>query len=254
MFKSFELCVFSLLLFFCVTNAQATESQKIITNTTQYGLTLGASRIIYPLNSQGVGLKVKNPMGYPILVQSRIWDEERKHSAPFVATPPLFRLEGEQQHSLRIIRTGGDYSTDKETLLWACVKGIPPKGDELWAQNEKNKSVINKNVNLNLQVSIDNCIKLLIRPDSVTGTPTDVAEELVWDIDGKNIKVTNPTPFYMNFSSVKLNGKNIEGSYVAPKSSATFKLASGSSNKGRISWSVIDDYGAVSREWSAELK
>ncbi|MDO2495886.1 fimbria/pilus periplasmic chaperone [Escherichia coli] len=28
----------------------------------------------------------------------------------------------------RIVRTGGDFSVDRESLQWICIKGIPPKG------------------------------------------------------------------------------------------------------------------------------
>ncbi|NPE97657.1 Dr fimbrial biogenesis chaperone DraB, partial [Escherichia coli] len=67
---------------------------------------------------------------YPMLVQSEVLSEDQKSPAPFVVTPPLFRLDGQQSSRLRIVRTGGEFPSDRESLQWICVKGIPPKEDD----------------------------------------------------------------------------------------------------------------------------
>ncbi|MDI8993129.1 fimbria/pilus periplasmic chaperone, partial [Salmonella enterica subsp. enterica serovar Anatum] len=41
--------------------------------------------------------------------------------APFMVTPPLFRLNGGQKNVLRIIRTGGNLPEDRESLYWLDI-------------------------------------------------------------------------------------------------------------------------------------
>ncbi|EJD2112444.1 fimbria/pilus periplasmic chaperone [Salmonella enterica] len=81
------------------------------------GVLLGASRVIYPgNNSRGVTLTVSNQVSHPFLVKSMVLDESRQHGAPFIVTPPLFRLDGGQRNTLTITRTGGRFPADREAL------------------------------------------------------------------------------------------------------------------------------------------
>ena len=85
------------------------------------------------------------------------------------------------------------------------------------------------------------------------GTPEQVIEKLTWQRSGNNLQVTNPTPFYMNFYEVKVAGKKLNDvTYVAPMSTASFALPTGVSG-GPLSWKIINDYGAVSKEQLASL-
>lgn len=224
-----------------------------------YSLTLGATRVIYPLNGAGAVLSVSNDQDYPVLVQSNVWNEDLKTKAPFVVTPPLFRLDGKQKSILRIVRVGGQVPNDRESLSWLCVKGIPPKSGDLWAENKEKKHQPGE-VNLGVNVLINSCIKLLTRPGDISGQPTDVAGDLTWQWDGKKLKVNNPTPFFMNLSSVKINNVdiNLKGeisdSYIPPESSRLFNVPQLTSREGEISWKIINDYGGESKVWTINLK
>lgn len=121
--------------------------------------------MIYSLESPGATLTVINNHNYPMLVQSVVLTEGKQKYAPFIVTPPLFRLDALQSSRLKVIRTGGDFPNDRESIQWLCVKGIPPKEDDKWAEDQK---IINK-VSLHVQFSINNCVKLFIRPESVKG-------------------------------------------------------------------------------------
>ncbi|WP_321572942.1 fimbria/pilus periplasmic chaperone, partial [Hafnia paralvei] len=66
--------------------------------TTQpFTVKIGASRVIYGLTSSGESIGVSNLQDYPMLIQSTVLGEDKKTKAPFVVTPPLFRLDGQQQ-------------------------------------------------------------------------------------------------------------------------------------------------------------
>lgn len=89
--------------------------------------------MIYDPDSAGSSLEVTNPQDYPILVQPKLARGDKKTAANFMVTPPVFRLDGGQQSRLRIVRVGGEYPKDRESLDWLCVTGVPPKADDEWA-------------------------------------------------------------------------------------------------------------------------
>lgn len=220
-------------------------------SATEFSVSLDATRLIYDPASAGATLTVTNPQDYPMLVQSKVLDEAMVQKAPFIVTPPLFRLDGLQQNKLRIVRTGGTFAPDRETLQWLCVKAIPPQSDDAWAQAGPQA----KTVQMNLQLSVNACLKLLVRPGSIKGRPVDVAHQLAWQQKGQQLTVRNPTPFYMNFSSVRLGGVAVgELDYVAPLSHKTVTVAHKGSAKAVVQWKVINDFGDVSQEYRADVK
>jgi len=82
--------------------------------------------------------------------------------APFLITPPLFRLDAKEDNVLRVVRTGGNLPGDRESLYWLNIKAIP-----------SSKHVEGMNT---LQIAINTRIKLLYRPSSIQGKPEDVAD------------------------------------------------------------------------------
>ncbi|UDJ83688.1 fimbria/pilus periplasmic chaperone [Kosakonia oryzae] len=152
---------------------------------------LGASRLIYDPDSNGATLTVTNPHNYPILIQSQVLTENKKDKAPFIVTPPLMRLDGQQSSRLRIVRTGGTFRNDRETLQWLCVKGIPSKAGDQWAKKGEKKGSVSRN----LQLSINNCIKLLVRPGGLKKYPDDSDSRLKWQRKGNTLVAINDSPF-----------------------------------------------------------
>ena len=240
---------------FLVAYSQVTyASNNMETNTQSFSVKLGASRIIFDPASNGTTLIVTNPQDYPMLVQSQTFAEDMKSKAPFVITPPLMRLDGQQQSRLRVVRAAGSFSEDRESLQWLCVKGIPPKADDEWAKGEGDKA--SKKVSLNLQVSINNCIKLLVRPVSVKGSPEDAGANISWQIQNGKLKATNNSQFYMNISSLFVGGQQVKNAgYIAPLSSKDFDAPDGGKKSGtQVQWNIINDYGGQSRDYKATLK
>lgn len=220
------------------------------TSTQSFSVSLNASRIIYDPASNGATLTVTSPQDYPILVQSVVLDEAMKDKAPFVVTPPLMRMEGQQSSRLRIVRTGGDFPSDRETLQWLCVKGIPPKADDAWAADSDSQT---GKVSLSIQVSMNNCIKLLVRPAAVKGEPDDVANKLRFERTGQQLKAVNDSPFYMNLTTLTVDKADVQDrTYVPPFSSRTFTLPAGKT-RGKVEWQIINDYGGASPVYQADM-
>lgn len=195
------------------------------------GVTVGGTRLIYNGGKKEASLNVTNTDTNPYLIQS--WAETQNggaEKAPFIVTPPLFRLDGNQQNLLRIVRTGGNLPEDRESLYWLNVKSIPAGSKKEGANT--------------LQIAVKTRIKLLYRPQGLKGVPEDVANKLTWTQSGTRLTVTNPTPFVMNFNQVKVGASEVKDvTYVLPMSQATFNAPTAAS--GQISWKLISDYGGV---------
>lgn len=243
-----------LLAFSAQSLAEGTQEPRTVTSTTKvFEINLGANRLIYHPDSAGAEISVTNPQDYPILIQGKVYNEDKKTAAPFIVTPPLSRLEARQQSRLRIIRTGGSTDNNRETLQWLCVGGIPPKDTDVWAQDNKGRSSAPSAVRLQVAVSAHVCIKMMTRPSSVKGSSMDEAGDLQWHRQGNQLDVTNPSSFYINLSSVSVGGKALRDvDYVAPGASRSFSLPEGAS--GPVEWKIVTDEGGESHIFHAPLK
>ncbi|EPH9682473.1 molecular chaperone [Klebsiella michiganensis] len=191
------------------------------------GVVTGGTRLIYPGGKKESLLSVTNNDATPYLIQS--WVESNKGAAPFLLTPPLFRLEGEQQTRLRVIYSGG-LPENKESMFWMNIKAIPSSQAKAGANT--------------LQIAIKTRIKLIYRPKSIEGTPEMVTEQLRWTRSGNTLQVMNPTAFYMNFAEVKVGGAEVkEANWVGPGETARFQLPGVSA--GALQWKLINDYGGT---------
>ena len=199
------------------------------------GVVTGGTRLIYPGGKKESSLSVTNNDATPYLIQS--WVESNKGAAPFLLTPPLFRLEGEQQTRLRVIYSGG-LPENKESMFWRNIKAIPSSQAKAGANT--------------LQIAIKTRIKLIYRPKSVEGTPEMVTEQLRWTRSGNTLQVMNPTAFYMNFAEVKVGGAEVkEANWVGPGETARFQLPGVSA--GALQWKLINDYGGTGALHHANL-
>ncbi|EDS7589095.1 molecular chaperone [Salmonella enterica subsp. diarizonae] len=203
------------------------------------GVNLGASRLIYPSDKKGIILRVNNTADHPFLVKSEVMDESMQHEAPFIVTPPLFRLDGGQHNTLSITRTGGDFPVDRESINWLCVQSIPPEPDSVWAETGRD------NISVTSRLLPGICIKLFVRPDVAHGNSLDVADKVTWTIEGKTVTASNPTPFYINISKASVNGKKIkiDKTYIPPFSEEKYPLPDGVVKNSIVKWTVVGDYG-----------
>lgn len=209
--------------------------------TAHAGVIINGTRLVYQGEKKESSIGISNPDDIDYLVQSGVDTGLKKAGkAPFLITPPLFRLNAKEDNVLRVVRTGGNMPEDRESLYWLNIKAIPSSRHE-------------EGVNT-LQIAINTRIKLLYRPTSIKGKPEEVADKLEWHREGNDLVVNNPTPFYMNFQSVTLNGQKVaKATWAVPDTSTRFALPANMSGN-TVSWSVINDYGSISKTWSASVR
>lgn len=202
------------------------------------GVTIGGTRLIFDGGKKEASLSVSNSDSAPYLIQSWIESADNNpRKPPFIITPPLFRLDGNQQNLLRIVNIGGLLPADRESLYWLNVKAIPT-----------NTAPDNANT---LQIAVRTRLKLIFRPKTLKGTPEQVTHKLKWRQAGRRLTVTNPTPFYMNFNEVTIGNHPItKATFVAPMSSVTFDTPD--KVVGQVSWKIISDFGGVGESHSQD--
>lgn len=206
----------------------------------QAGIVIGGTRLVYDGGQKEASLGINNPDKVPYLVQSWVDTSSQAGAAkaPFIITPPLFRLDGEQSNILRVVRAGGNLPSDKESLYWLHVKSIP----------SGKKDAVNT-----LQIAVKTSIKLIYRPAGLAGSLEQAAKGLRWQRSGNVLEVTNSSPYYLTFFKVKINDSLVKSAtMVAPQSSERFELPTGSSG-GALSWQIINDYGGVSEPFIGSL-
>jgi len=213
-------------------------------------VTIGGTRVIYPMAEREVNVKVDNDSRAPSLVQ--VWVDDGKTDAdpgqskvPFVVTPPIFRMEPQKSQTLRIMYTGEALPSDRESVFWLNVLDIPPKSAKASRANT-------------LQFAFRTRIKIFVRPARLDGRPEDAPAKLTWQLvpapDGKGqaLRVTNPTPYHVSFSEFGIEDgsrtfKNDMGGMVAPEGATVLRIPdlAGADAGARVHYVAISDHAAA---------
>lgn len=225
-------------IFMLVTALLSILSSCICTAT---GIQVGRTRIIFDANKKEVALALTNTdEQLPWLIQSWTDTGDEKTRGPFIVTPPLFRLDGKKEQSLRITWNGKPLPEDKESLFYMNVRTIPAT-----AKDEESKNV--------LRLIYKTRLKLFWRPKRINGTPTESCAKLQFARSGNVLKVTNKNAFYTVFDSLHLGSVTLKQvDMVAPFSDTSFTF-NAQTLANQVTWRCITDYGSPSQQYSASV-
>ncbi|MBS9435762.1 molecular chaperone [Photorhabdus noenieputensis] len=215
-----------------------------VTDAMAGGVSIDTTRIIYQTDSHAASTSVRNSSKKAAyLMQVAVSaDPERKKAAPFVVTPPLFRLEPDTQNQVRIIKTGQALPADRESLFWFTAQAIPLSPE---IDNPSRQQVTG-----GIQIAMANTIKLMYRPHGLSVAPEQGFGSLRFKPTAEGITVTNPSPYYITFTSLKVGGQELmtkqqKENMVSPFSALSFPLK-GVHYPAKVSWTVINDLGGSS--------
>lgn len=199
----------------------------------QAGITVGGTRLVYNADENEASISVSNSKdSIPFLIQSWLELEEKSPvKVPFIVTPPLFRLDGGHENTLRVIYTGeSSLPDDRESVFWLNVKSIP----------SMEKSQGNR-----LLISVKTRIKLFYRPTKLNTAQADEAwKKILFKRSGNQILVSNPTPYFISPYELKVDGQSVKNPpMVSPFGTETI-TASGHG----VAWKAINDFGGVTDE------
>jgi chaperone protein EcpD len=222
----------------------------LLAGNAQASVTIGGTRVVYPLEQREVTVKLDNDSSTPSLVQ--VWMDNGNADAkpgdikvPFVITPPIFRMDPKKGQMLRVMYSGDALPQDRESVYWLNVLDIPPKANPTGDANT-------------LQLAYRTRIKVFVRPEKLPGKAEDAPAQLVWKIaaspDGKGqaVSVSNPTPYYVSFSGVSVESgartfTNERGGMVAPHATEVLPIEkmNAVSAGAKVHYSAINDYGGA---------
>lgn len=216
------------------------------------GVVVGSTRVVFPGDDKEVTLRLSNQGERPSLVEAWV-DDGDLHStpdnahAPFLVTPPLFRMDAGKEQSLRIFTMPHVFAADRESLFWLNVLEIPPK-----------PRAAEQGVNF-LQFAVRSRLKLFYRPAGLHGEPAAAPARLRWSRAGGGdpagssmLELANPTPYFITL--IKLvalaGGRTYTGDtdMVAPFGHLRLALGGLSSWPAgvvRIEFETVNDYGAA---------
>lgn len=213
------------------------------------GISLDNSRLIFSAadqsNGQSIGISSSARSPAPYLVKAQVLQDVRGNNAdtPFSVTPSLFRLEPGGSNQLRILKTGNQHlATNKESLFYLRVIALAAgKGGESAPKTEVGGAVT---------VSTGTVIKLFYRPEGLAQSHQQAMAGLKFTRQGKTLQVSNPSPYYVTLTSLRVNGKALSisaqqrNTMIAPFSQMTYPTAVAN---GDVSWQAINDFGGVEK-------
>lgn len=205
------------------------------------GISLGATRVIYPAEAKQTSLAVNNSDNKSrFLINSWVEDEQGQKIKTFAVTPPLFVSEPNSENTLRIIYVGPPLPGDRESLFWLNVKAIPSVDKE---------SLAGKNV---LHLAILSRIKLFVRPSTLTDLVQEAPEALSFALEGNTLKIANASSYYLSLVNMHINQRKVNNVMVAPKKSTQVALPPDA--RGDLTFQTVNDYGAVTPVRTVSLR
>lgn len=207
-------------------------------------IVINATRIIYQSDAKEALIKMVNQGEQPLLVQSWLDDghedvDPQSLNVPFIASPPVSRVDPKQGLTVRLNWDGQALPADRESVYWFNALEIPGKNKDTEKSNK-------------LQIALKTRIKVFYRPVSLSGSSEEAIQKLRWTLgkQGKAVWATakNDSPYFvsMTSASVTSGGKKyaFEPDMVAPFSSASYPVKSLSSVQlDGMAWTAVNDYG-----------
>lgn len=204
------------------------------------GVSVQGTRIIYPLDASQNSLTINNSSKTDsFLVQSWVETSAGSKTQDFVVTPPLYLSRPGNENVLHLINVRPDLPKDRESLYYYIAKAIPSID-----KTESHNSV--------LRIATATRIKLFVRPSGMLPARDNAPSLLSFSRVGHQLKITNPTPYYLTLTEIKSGGAVLNGTMVAPQSSVHVALPEHADNQ--VTFRTINDFGAITKPIKVAIK
>lgn len=194
------------------------------------GIVVGRTRVIYEASEKEAELEItNNSRERPYLIQSWVDAGDGKTRGPFIITPPLFRLNAQQENALRIALVDEKgIGKDRESLFHLNIRSIPSTSGERGNR---------------LKLVVKTRIKLFYRPESLEGRAEDAYKALQFQRKEGVLIIKNPSSYYVVFGALSVGNHTLkEPELVPPKGEVLVPLSEGRPGDS-VKWRAINDYG-----------
>lgn len=211
-------------------------------NASSASVIMLGTRVVFSSGVQEKTVQFTNTDPNPYIVEIKLTgeDEHVSTATPFIAVPPVFRIDQHQGQSIRIISTNVTemLPRDRESVFYMNFIQIPAVKSTDRSQNQ-------------LIITVKNRVKIFYRPEALAGRQSDAYKSLQFSLTNGKIRVVNPTGFYLSISRARfVNGKQTvplaNTVMLAPFSSTEWSVSGSivSLRGGKILITQANDYGA----------
>ncbi|MFW2012579.1 fimbria/pilus periplasmic chaperone [Acinetobacter bereziniae] len=202
------------------------------------GISLGSTRVIYPLGAKQFSLPVINHSQKDrYLINSWVETKTEEKTSDFVLTPPLFVAEPSTENTLRIVNLVKNLPQDRESVFWLNVKSIPAVDKEVLAE---------KNI---LQLAVLSRIKLFVRPENLKITPADALTKVKFIKSADGVEVDNQSPYHISFINLEVDTTKLNSVMAAPFEKTKISKIVGN----KLTYQIVNDYGGVEPKVEVKL-
>ncbi|RQH05493.1 fimbrial biogenesis chaperone [Paraburkholderia dinghuensis] len=229
-------------------SALIVAAQVAIMGTAAASVKLPATRVIYDASLRERALQFTSQDDGPSVMQVWVDSGDEKSTpktadAPFIVTPPVFRIEPKAGQTVRLVFTGANLPQDRESVFYLNTLQIPSVNAAYADQNQ-------------MMVMLRNRLKLFYRPAGIEGGVQDAYKKLTFSLlagaKGTRIAVSNGSGYYMSLVDAALtcgaHAATFAADMVAPRAEAQWDVK-GDCPAGTAQASVkihyVDDYGAI---------
>ncbi|EMX8467898.1 TPA: molecular chaperone [Serratia marcescens] len=213
-------------------------------------IVINGTRVIYPEKNKDVIVQLVNNGDDPALVQAWIDDGDinstpETANVPFLLSPPVVKVAGNNGQQLRIQKMGAALPGDRESVFYLNVLDIPPTPENLKGFNT-------------LQLAIKSRIKLFYRPANLLASSKSITDLIELQSVERGVNVINKSPYFFTLANFYQEDKKnpqedkknllVDSVMVAPFS-ILFAPTKTRINKGADYTLVyVDDLGAYKRK------
>ncbi|SUC00962.1 fimbrial chaperone [Proteus vulgaris] len=183
-------------------------------------------------NNQEI-IEIKNNTNSDYFIQSWIsyYDENNDDELPFMITPPLFKIEKDENYSLKIFKTDEIEKKDRETLYRINIKRIPVLSD-----SDESKNL--------LHISMNSVYNLIYRPISIEENAKDAYNKIEFLKNKSNeFIIKNPTPYFITLLNVSCNDVLLINKSKTIPPFKEYNTKNKIKKDGLIKWKTIDQFG-----------
>lgn len=200
---------------------------SLITVSHAGGISVGGTRFVYNDNKREISVPIMNTdKEKPYLIQSWVSAYKGTEKTPFIATPPLFRIEPDSTGTARISYTGEPLASNQEVVYWLNIKSIPP---------------VEKSPENQLQLVINSQFKLFLRASDIE--PLNF-NNVKLSKQAQGVVINNNTPYHLTIKHILVGDKRYPfDDFIEPHQEVIVVKENNIHQKVTVQF--INDYGAT---------
>lgn len=208
---------------------------------------LGSStRLIMHSDEKKISFPAKNYLAYPVLFHAQVLNPETMtHSQEFITFPEVAEIKPQNTTMGQILRLGGDFPDDRETLFYVQGHFLP--GNKADENNEAD-----------VYVSYALQMKLFFRPAKLKASfdaIDDHAHEMKFKIKDGKLIAFNESPYFFTLNTLNTDKEVIDvsgkDSMIKPFGQQAYQIKNTSAKT--IHWTLINDGGFSTKLFSSQL-